>query len=216
MNLRVAIALAFCLTVSLASVSNTDDPSDIADEFLDQMSFSEMNNDQNRGQQYASELEGLNKVEADEENHPDIGESDDLDSTSAAFAQCGEDQECHSLVQDLLLGESTRRTAPSVQQAAGPGKEKEQEKEKEKEGPPCKDYHVGICRYKKDLCAHAKHGASVTAQCPKSCGACALLAFKAEAGCRNKSDACVQNRVDKYCNKNTVVKDICPEKCGSC
>merc|ERR1711865_1016213 len=101
MNLRVAIVLVFCLTASLAS--DVDDPSDMADEFLDQMSFSEMNDDQNTGQLMASRLQGLNKVEAGEEDHPDIGEDDEVDATSSAMAQCGEDQDCHSLVHDLLL-----------------------------------------------------------------------------------------------------------------
>merc|ERR1711907_644788 len=153
-----AVLLAVLSVARAGDIVDVEDPSNVADEFLDQLEFDEMDSQQSRGQLYADELKGLNQVQAsgaDDQN--DLGESDDVES---GMSQC-KDQGCRDAV-------------------------------------------AAICRHKKILCEHATHGNKISAECPRTCGVCAMFSKKGQSECRDKTDACSVSGRKKYCYASTV------------
>lgn len=208
MKLSAAITVCFAV-VSLANayeVVQVEDPSDIADQFLDQMQFDEIDNQQNRAQMYADELQGLNKVEANNRDD-DLGESNQYDVASGV-AECGSDTDCQAAVRDIVS------SAASLGEAEDK-KENDETKTDEKQDPSCMDYHTEICGHKKALCDSKKHGAQISAQCPKTCRVCEMFSQAARTQCQDRTDACKVDGRKKYC-KVAVVSQICPILCDSC
>jgi len=168
---------------------------DMADEFLSQMSYNELDNQMNRGEMYANELSQLNTM-ADEDLHDDMGESDSSlthSSLSASLAPCKGDQECRHAIRAIILGE---------------------EKDGGGEKASCKDQNPDICHHKKILCEHPTHANKILAECPSTCGLCASMAKKTT--CADKTDACIVKGRNKYCKLSREVTSICPVMCGSC
>jgi len=194
-----AVLLAVLSVARAGDIVDVEDPSNVADEFLDQLEFDEMDSQQSRGQLYADELKGLNQVQAsgaDDQN--DLGESDDVES---GMSQC-KDQGCRDAVAAILDGA----------QQADYGESKEDDAS---DGPSCKDHHAAICRHKKILCEHATHGNKISAECPRTCGVCAMFSKKGQSECRDKTDACSVSGRKKYCYASTVLS-LCPAMCGKC
>merc|ERR1712195_186899 len=120
--LRFVLLFALCVGV-LSKIdrleADIEDPADMADEFLNQMSYDKLDKDQDQGQMIASELQGLNDVASQTEDvsHPDMGESADVDvQLSEGVAQCNGDQECIDTVHAVVssLGESMSGALVSV------------------------------------------------------------------------------------------------------
>merc|ERR1711965_467657 len=213
LTMKLSAAIAICLAVASVAqgheVTAVEDPSDVADEFLDQMSFDEIDNQQNRAELYAEELKGLNQVEA-RSRQDDLGESNEYD-LSSALDEC-KTEDCRSVVRDLVS------SAQDVGEAYG----SDDEKEKEKSGttldtadPTCLDYNADICRHKAALCESPAHGAQISAQCPNTCRVCDMFSKKKQSKCADRTDACKVEGRKQYC-ENSQVKRICPVMCDSC
>merc|ERR1711988_1061261 len=193
MAARAVVLIALCVACPAVADGRVDmeDPSDMADEFLSQMSYDKLDNQQSRGMMYATELAGLNAVEAAEDQHDQLGESDDS-GLSSALAQCDGDQECREVVHSLLLGEA---------------------KEKKEEVQCADTAHPKICEAQETLCTHAEHGAKVASQCMKTCDACP------KKGCQDKTSHCAAEKNKKYCDgpkMGTTVSGVCPKSCRKC
>lgn len=208
----IAVCLAVVSVAQAGDVVEVEDPSNVADEFMDQLEFDEMDNQQSRGQLYVDELKGLNQVEA--KDHSDLGESDDI---SSSIAQC-DDEACRVAVRDIVkgaqLGEGSDGEGIGGDSETSENGKAGDKKEEEKDSS-CKDYHAEICRHKQILCDHARHGNDISAQCPRTCGVCAMFSKSAQSSCKNRTDACKVEGRAKYC-KITVVSNICPVLCSNC
>merc|ERR1712153_93008 len=200
--LRFVLLFALCVGV-LSKIdrleADIEDPADMADEFLNQMSYDKLDKDQDQGQMIASELQGLNDVASQTEDvsHPDMGESADVDvQVSEGVAQCNGDQECidtvHAVVSSLGESMSARRRRRKI---------------------ACKDSNSEICSHKKLLCEHGTHGEKVVKECPMSCGICATL--DASRKCEDKAPKCEAVDGDKQCHV-VVIKQTCKKPCGNC
>merc|ERR1711959_489440 len=107
--LGVAFVAALCVAsvAHAGEVADVEDPSNVADEFLDQLQFSEMDSQQSRGQLYADELKALSQVAAWNVNHHnDLGEGAGESGEyvlESAVAEC-DDQACRDAVTDIVHG----------------------------------------------------------------------------------------------------------------
>eukprot|EP00657_Telonema_sp_P-1_P008568 TRINITY_DN299_c0_g1_i2.p1 TRINITY_DN299_c0_g1~~TRINITY_DN299_c0_g1_i2.p1 ORF type:complete len:216 (+),score=45.64 TRINITY_DN299_c0_g1_i2:185-832(+) len=208
MRFGQAIALAFCLVAAGVAQVDVEDPQDMAEEMLSQLSFDELDNQQSRGELYASELKGLNQVEAHETDHIDLGESDSTHQSAAdaAAVECGNDDECRTAVHDIVLGAAQNRRSRRSRLSSKKKAAKDEEAE-------CHDSIPAICAEKKSLCEHGEHGKHVSGECPRTCGVCGLL--KTHTTCRDLTTACSVPGRKRYCHHGTV-KNICKKMCASC
>merc|ERR1711934_32005 len=210
LTMKLSAAITLCLAVvSVAQaheVAEVEDPSDIADQFLDQMSFDEIDNQQNRAELYAEELKGLNQVEA-RSRQDDLGESNE-DDLSSALDEC-KTEDCRSAVRDLVS------SAGDLGEGEGSDDEEKGKSGDEPADPTCLDYDADICRHKAALCESAAHGAKVASECPKTCKVCEMFSKKKQSKCLDRTDTCKVDGRKQYC-PHAIVKRICPVMCDSC
>merc|ERR1711865_209205 len=188
--LRFVLLFALCVGV-LSKIDrledDVEDPADMADEFLNQMSYDKLDKDQDEGQMVATELEGLNQAAAqvgndlpdklgitDNDVHPDMGESADMEAQAPAPAPAD--------------------PAPTA-------------------ADECRDTNAEICNHKSVLCQHKQHGKDILNECPATCGLCDSMQVSTE--CKDKTGSCTLSDYKSSCSDPTV-RSTCPVTCNAC